>query len=113
MQRLFDPLTHKPISSPFYGQWHTITSVVALCSRQNSTSHHIHCLQYVASAQRPHQKGSVASPKSDLHVALLILFLSCSITVVGLIFNTRAMSRMPLPIYAHFNDLFFDFRQPP
>src|ERR687895_1117394 len=98
MRYLFDPLTHKPKSSLFYGQWHTITSVVALCSRQNSTFHHIQCLHYVASAQRPHQKDSAASPKSGLHGARLILFfLSSSITVVGLIFKTRAMSRTPLP----------------
>src|ERR671910_1758146 len=74
MRCLFDPLTHKPKSSLFYGQWHTITSVVALCSRQNSTFHHIQLLHYVASAQRPHHKDLAASPKSGLYGALLILF---------------------------------------
>ena len=40
------------------------------------------------------------------------LFFNTAITVVGLMRNTRAVSRIPLPLMCHVNDLAADLRYP-
>jgi hypothetical protein len=91
-----DFLEHRLIPYQSGDLWHATTNAANLDARQNSTSHPFRLHQL---SRRPHgisRKVTEIKPHDSL-LEFLVLFLNVSMTVVGLICRTQAISRIPPP----------------
>lgn len=88
---------HRPRSPHWDDQWQAITSAAALSSLQNSTAHPSQRLPlYEFPLLLPLK--SCADRRRHAPVARQALFFSSCITVLGLPWRTRAISRIPRPL---------------
>src|ERR671919_2925137 len=100
MLHLCDSLKHTQESFLSHVLSHTTTPVDEPCFLQNSTSHHTRLFNRfnMLTKFNRHLLGVKLAQQNGIYSAQLgFFFFISSMTVVGLIFRTRAMSRIPLP----------------
>src|SRR5688572_24776957 len=92
-------LARTPTSHRCDGQLHATATVGTLCDRQNSTFRPSQLHRLVVWPRRPGQGGAERG-QHDSRCGCRRLVFKVSMTVVGLIPSTRAVSRIPLPFKA-------------